>query len=143
MAINFRPLVFGAAAFLLNCSDPQPPPTTSPPSRGVPVVPVTPVAAAIDLGVTPMSIDEVGVPRLLRGGAKTAMMPASDATASARMHVEQLAPAWGVAKEAIPALEAVGEQVMPSGTIVRLRQVIEGIPVDRDSGGEVTVMVGG
>ncbi|HMG56340.1 MAG TPA: M36 family metallopeptidase, partial [Kofleriaceae bacterium] len=107
----------------------------------VPLAPMTPIAAAIDLGVTPFAIDEAGVPRLLRGTTTMPRMSAADATTTARMHVERLAPAWGVNAAAMPALDSLGEVPVPGGKIVQLRQVIDGIPVDRAGGGEVHVMV--
>ncbi|MGH9884708.1 MAG: M36 family metallopeptidase, partial [bacterium] len=58
------------------------------------------------------------------------------------MHVARLAPAWGVNAAAMPSLEPRGEVAMPGGKIVQLRQVIDGLPVDRNTGGEVRVMVG-
>jgi len=103
---------------------------------------MTPVAAAIDLGVTPLAIDEAGVPRLLRGGAATRAMPAASATGSAVQHVERLAPAWGVAAAAVPDLESIAEVPVLGGTVVRLRQVIDGLAVDPSSGGELRVLVG-
>src|SRR5882672_3614380 len=139
MAINSRRLVLGSLAFLLNCGDPLPSGT---PGTAVPIAPMTPVAAAIELGVVPFAINESGIPLMMRGGATMPTMPAADATTSARMHVARLAPAWGVATTAVPALDALGEVPTPSGTIVRLRQVIDGLPVDAASGGEVRVLVG-
>jgi large repetitive protein len=103
---------------------------------------MTPVAAAVSLGVTPFAIDEAGFPHLLRGGLGSPRMPAADAATAARMQVARLAPVWGVNDATLPALESLGEVAMPAGTIVRLRQVIDGLQVDRDSGGEIHVMVG-
>ncbi|HEY0987675.1 MAG TPA: M36 family metallopeptidase [Kofleriaceae bacterium] len=103
---------------------------------------MTPVAAAIQLGAMPLAVDETGTPTLLRGGSAIPRMRAADATAAARMHVERLAPAWGVTSATAPALEPRGEVVMPAGRIVQLRQVIDGLSVDRAAGGEVRVMVG-
>jgi hypothetical protein len=103
---------------------------------------MTPVAAAIELGATPIAVDEGGVPRLMRGSAAMPAMAAGDATTAARQHVERLAPAWGVSAGAVPTLEALGEIPLPGGTIVRLRQVIDGLPIDAAAGGELRVMVG-
>jgi hypothetical protein len=149
MAINLRRLVLGSVlapvALLTGCGDPQPPPTTitnpNPPTA-VPLVPMTPVAAAIQLGALPLATDETGTPTLLRGGAAMPRMTAPDATTAARMHVERLAPAWGVSAAVIPSLEPRGEVALPGGKIVQLRQVIDGMPVDRNAGGEVHVMIG-
>src|SRR5262249_12163154 len=68
-------------------------------------------------------------------------MHAVDATTSARMHVERLAPAWGVRSTAMPELDALGEIAVAGGTIIRLRQVIDGMPVATAAGGEIRVMV--
>jgi hypothetical protein len=144
MALSFRPLFFGSVALLLSCGDPLTPPTVATPrstSAAVPIVPRTAVAFAIDLGATPLAVDEEGVPRLLRGSATMPAMPAADATTSARKHVERLAPAWGVRAAALPALEVLGEMPVLGGTIVRFRQVIDGLPIDAAEGGEVRVMV--
>jgi hypothetical protein len=102
---------------------------------------MTPVAAAIDLGVVPFAVDEHGIPRLLRG-SPALQMQAPTASAAARLHVQRLAPAWGVRSTAMPALESVAEAPVATGTVVRMRQVIDGMPVDPASGGEVRVMLG-
>jgi large repetitive protein len=104
---------------------------------------MTPVMRAIELGVTPLAIDETGVPRLMTGGTATRAMPDATPIASAIRHVERLAPAWGVARDSMPALDPIGEVAIGNASVVRLRQVIDGIPVDVSSGGEVRVMVGG
>ena len=102
---------------------------------------MTPATHAIALGATPIAIDEQGIPRLLSGSAAMPALAAADATTAARQHVERLAPAWSVATNAVPALESLGEVKLPGGTIVRLRQTIDGVPVDAASGGELRVMV--
>jgi hypothetical protein len=107
---------------------PLPAPATSLP-RGA-----TPVQAAIALGTTPVAVDH-GIPRLLQ--ATTAnLAPAATATGSARIHLARLAPAWGV--KTMPALEPLGEIAVRGGTIVRLRQSIDGLPIE---GGELRVFV--
>jgi hypothetical protein len=96
----------------------------------------TPVAAAIALDTTPVSIDEHGVPRLLRAtAAAPAAAVASSPSAAARWHVVRLARAWGVKQ--LPALVAVGEVPVQGGTIVRLRQTLDGLPI---VGGELRVL---
>jgi len=86
-----------------------------------------PVAAAIALGTTPLAVDERGIPRLLRA-ANTPLLPAPTATEVARAHVERLLPAWGA--RIAPELVANGEVAVPGGTIVKLRQRLEGLPVE-------------
>jgi hypothetical protein len=61
------------------------------------------VQAAIALGATPLAIDEVGVPRLLRGSGGPAL-PATSPSTSAMLHVARIAPAWGVRGGAVPQL---------------------------------------
>jgi uncharacterized protein (TIGR03382 family) len=133
-----------APVALAACSDPPSgatatAPATEPPA---PLTRMTPVAAAIRLGVTPLGVDEHGVPRLLRGD-RVAPIQAATPTAAARAHVQRLSPAWGVATAAMPVLESIAEAPMPAGaTVVRMRQVIDGLPVDPASGGELRVMLG-
>jgi fungalysin metallopeptidase (M36)/PA domain-containing protein len=94
------------------------------------------VAAAIALGTTPLAVDERGVPRLLRAGASMARSTEKTATAAALDYAKQLAPAWGVKQP--PQLVGLGEVSVRGGTIVRLRQTIDGMPVDA---GELRVFV--
>ena len=131
-----RCVFFGSVALLWGCTDrhdASTDPTTSVASR--------PLAEAIGLGATPLAVDPRGVPSLLRAGDAMPAMPAASATATARLHVERLAPAWGVRSDAMPTLEPLGEVPVAGGTIVRLRQVIDGMPVESTAGGELRVMV--
>jgi hypothetical protein len=142
MAIHTRPLLLAPMVLLASCTDPAlPPPGGAPPPVRTPITAMTPVAAAIDLGVVPFAVDEHGIPRLLRGGPAL-QMSAPTASAAARMHVQRLAPAWGVRSAAMPALESIAEAPIAPGTVVRMRQVIDGMPVDLASGGELRVMLG-
>jgi len=95
----------------------------------------------MNLGTTPIAVDKAGLPSLLRAGADAPLLPGATATAVAQAHLARLAPAWGVAADAMPTLEALGEVRIKGMTIVRLRQLIDGIPVDRESGGEIHVAV--
>ncbi len=125
-----------AAVVCVNCSDPKPLPA---PRAVVTTIAAnaTFVGAAIALGTTPVSTDEHGMPRLLIG-SPAVVAPAATASESARLHVVHLAPAWGVRSNELPALEPVGEIAVRGGTIVRLRQVIDGLPIE---GGELHVFV--
>lgn len=134
-----RSLFLGSVALLWSCTDPQGL-STDPAST---VATNRPIAAAFELGATPLAVDDRGVPNLLRGGDAMPAMAAADAATMARMHVERLAPAWGVRPEAMPALESLGEVPVAGGTIVRLRQVIDGLPIEPTAGGELHVMVRG
>src|SRR5512143_3217092 len=107
MAVHIRSLFLAPIVLLTSCTDPAaPPPGGAPPPPPTPVTAITamtPVAAAIDLGVEPFAVDEHGVPRLLRGGPGL-QVSAPTASAAARLHVQRLAPAWGVRSAAMPAL---------------------------------------
>jgi Fungalysin metallopeptidase (M36)/PA domain len=116
---------------LLACSEPE---EAADPRVGVSA---SPASAARELGVAPLALDERGVPRLLRA-AGVAPAPAATATESALAHLGQLSPAWGVARAALPMLQGIGEVPAPDATIARVRQTIDGLPID---GGELRVMV--
>ncbi len=55
--------------------------------------------------------------------------PAATAVESARIHVERLAGMWGVAPGTLPELRAIGEVKVRGGSIARLAQEIDGLPV--------------
>ncbi|MEO6772694.1 MAG: M36 family metallopeptidase [Kofleriaceae bacterium] len=107
----------------------------APPARTTSVAALfgSPAAAAIALGATPISVDERGVPRLLRGGPA---LPGATATEIAIAQALRLAPAWGVTSA--PDLVPLGEVPVLGGTIVRLRQDLDGIEVEH---GELHVFV--
>jgi large repetitive protein len=88
--------------------------------------------------VTPVAVDDRGVPRLLH--ARPSGPVAGTATEAARVHLGRIAHAYGVAATALPELEAAGEIAVRGGTVARLRQRIAGIPVE---GGELRVLVRG
>ena len=97
----------------------------------------SPAAAAIELGMAPLSVDEHGIPRLMAATNAPVMVgeDATTATAIAIAHAKRLAPAWGAH---VPQLVGVGEVAMRGGTIVRLRQLLDGLPIDD---GELHVFV--
>jgi len=135
--------LFLAPIVLLSCSDPSPVPVTaSAPSTPPPVAltAMTPTAAAIQLGTTPLAVDERGVPHLLQSESAVPVR-AADAATAARVHVARLAPAWGVRATTMPALETLGQAKVSGGTVVRLRQMVDGMQVDPTSGGEVRVLL--
>jgi len=107
--------------FLLACSAPAVPPAETRAAQGV----------------TAIASDERGIPRLLQA-TTAAAAPAATPTASARIHLERIAGAWGVAADAMPVLEGAGEVPVRGGTIARIRQLIDGLPVD---GGELRLLV--
>ena len=139
MAINSRTLFFGSLSLLVSCADTHSPSTQETDSSIISAQ--TPSAAAVQLGATPSALDKQGIPRMLRGAANQPAVTAASATAAARQHIERLAPAWGVRSGGMPTLEALGEIRVAGGTVVRMRQLIDGIPIATSAGGEVRVMV--
>src|SRR5687767_14002804 len=88
-------------------------------------------SAAPDHGTAiAVSSDERGTPRLMQ----TQGSPA----ATARAHVERLAPKWGVSGHALPALRELGAIQVRGGSIARIAQEIDGLPV---YGGELRALV--
>ena len=100
--------------------------------------PLTARPVALDLGVVPISADADGAPRLLRAVAPAPVVAATVEDA-ARVHVERLAPLWGLRAPALPELAPAGTVATRPGTIVRLEQRIDGLPVD---GGELRLLLG-
>src|SRR5450755_2247137 len=97
----------------------------------------SPAAAAIELGMAPLSVDDHGIPRLMAATNVPVIVGQATATEIAIAHATRLAPAWGAR---VPQLVGMGEVAMPGGTIVRLRQLLDGLPVDD---GELHVFVRG
>src|SRR6185312_8825735 len=89
-AVKTRAWVVGSLSALLavGCSGDAVPQTNPAP---VAAFYGSPAAAAIALGATPISVDERGVPRLLKGGPA---LPGATPTDIAIAHVLRLAPAW-------------------------------------------------
>ena len=98
-----------------------------------------PVPASQPRGETPLAFDSRGIPRLLQG-TPGVLATASNASESARIHIQRLSSAWGVKPDAVPTLEAIGEVPVLGGTIARMRQVIDGMPVDD---GELRLLIRG
>ncbi|HEY0190763.1 MAG TPA: M36 family metallopeptidase, partial [Kofleriaceae bacterium] len=136
MKFNLRSLFLGSCALVLGCTAGDPADTEG--------EAVQPIVAAVGLGATPVAVNASGIPHLLRGSDAMPAIPAATATESARQHLARLAPAWGVRGAArMPQLDALGEVPVRGGTIVRFRQVIDGLPVEPTAGGEMRVLVRG
>lgn len=78
--------------------------------------------------VVALAVDARGLPRILHASGMT-VAPADTPGESARLHVERLAGHWGVPPAATPQLDEIGALPVPGGTVVRLRQRIDGMPV--------------
>ena len=66
---------------------------------------------------------------MLQAARDLAPAPAASAMQSARIHIERLANQWGVTPGTMPTLVEVGEVSVRGGTIARMRQIIDGLPV--------------
>lgn len=106
---------------------------TTPSSTDQSVQPAPRFEAAVPMA----DVHAAAAPRLFHGGSMPAM-PAATAAESAIAHVHALAPQWGV-RGALADISAIGTVKVGGGEIVRLRQRIDGVPVER---GELRVMVG-
>src|SRR5262245_50577995 len=85
----------------------------------------------------PLSRDAAGRPRLL--AARGIVEPAPIVTLLAHVYVARLAGEWGVARDKLPVLADLGEVAARGGTIARLAQYIDGLPLWN---GELHVLVG-
>ncbi|HEU0037006.1 MAG TPA: M36 family metallopeptidase [Kofleriaceae bacterium] len=93
--------------------------------------------SALASEVTPISVDTRGVPRMVQATHSPAA-PGATAMQAARTHVARIANVWGVKDTALPELQPLGEVAVRGGTIARIQQVIDGLPVE---GGELRVLV--
>lgn len=78
-----------------------------------------------------LSVDARGLPGMLHARGLPLAHGVSPGE-SARIHATRLAPHWGVLPSALPVLDEVGTIRVPGGTVVRLRQVIDGLPIYRE-----------
>ncbi|HSD89724.1 MAG TPA: M36 family metallopeptidase, partial [Kofleriaceae bacterium] len=76
------------------------------------------------------SVDDHGAPRIVEVRGAPIATPVE--------HVQRLASSWHVSPAALPALDEVGTLRVDGGTITRVRQTIDGLPV---WGGELRVLV--
>ncbi len=121
---SLAPALFAAA--ITGCADSS---STTAPATAPPMA--VPMASASAAGAA------AAAPRLLRGGTMPAI-PAATPALSAIAHARALAPQWG-ATGGLADLVPIAIQPITGGDIVRMRQLVDGVPVDR---GELRVLVG-
>jgi hypothetical protein len=132
--LAIAPLVFAAA-----CSAGSPTPIVDPVVPGDPVddLPTT-EQTAISLGMSIMSSDAAGAPRLMRAIVPRAGAAGMAPAQAARDHVSALAPLW-VGQQAAMALTENGSQRLRNGaTVVKLTQRVDDVIVHN---GELRVMM--
>src|ERR1043166_3203029 len=116
------------------CTSPMP--AGSGPGNSGP--PPTTEQAAVALGVSILSSNSLGAPRLLRAFHPRAGLASATPEAIARDHVAALAPLWVQQAQPMP-LVATGSQPLRNGAmIVKLAQQVDGVVVDQ---GELHVLM--
>jgi hypothetical protein len=139
--IRFRTLTISSILLVSGCATDAPP--TSPPGSpggsdgaGSPA-PVT-EQTAVSLGVSILSSDALGAPRLMRSFRPRAGIAGSAPEVAARDHIAALAPLW-VQHAPAMALVNTGTQRLRNGaTVVKLAQAADGVLVDQ---GELHVLM--
>src|SRR5215468_5254305 len=121
-------LAVASLVFAVACTS-GPPPTgpSSDPGPDRPAAPDDQNAAS--LGMTVLSRDASGAPRLLRSIVPRAPAAGMTVQAAARDHIAALAPLW-VGRATPMALTEVGTERLRNGaTVTRLRQEVDGAVV--------------
>jgi len=136
MLFRFRTLAVPSLLFAAACASDSPSsPSVDPGAPGTPVNvgPAQPVGPtdqnATTLGMSILSSDASGKPRLVRAIVPRASTAGMSSEQAARDHVTALAPLW-LQQERPMSLVVDGTQQLRNGaTIVRLAQQVDGIPV--------------
>lgn len=137
--LRIRTLTVPSILFVAACtagSSPPPPEDPAVPGKGRPVTPTEQLA--VSLGMSIMSSDASGAPRLMRSMKPRASVAGFSPEVAARDHVAALAPLW--VQNAHPmALASTGTQQLRNGaTVVKLAQQVDGVLVDQ---GELRVLM--
>lgn len=107
------------------------------PGIGPPMTAIEQTATA--LGVSIMSSDAAGAPRLIRAIVpRAAAAPNMAPAVAARAHVDALAPLWVQQQRPMPLVDAGTVTLRNGGAVVKLTQQIDGAIVDD---GEIRVLV--
>src|SRR5262245_43834410 len=147
MLLRFPTLAIPSLLFAAACAATPPTSTDDPGDPGDPGNPVDPGSgrpltsteqAATGLGMSIMSSDAFGTPRLIRAIVPRPAAAGMTAEVAARDHIAALAPLW--IQEAKPmALAQTGVQPLRNGaTFVRLQQHVDGVVVEQ---GELRILI--
>jgi len=117
-------------------SNPAGPSDPADPGTGRPVPSVD--EAATGLGMSILSTDPRGAPRLMRSIVPRAGIPGAAAEAVARDHVAALAPLWVGGATPMALVHAGTQQLRNGAKVVKLAQQAGGVPVDQ---GELHVLL--
>src|ERR1051325_10933348 len=147
MSLRFPTLAIPSLLFAAACAAPPSSSPDDPVDPGDPSNPADPGSgrpltsteqAATGLGMSIMSSDAFGTPRLIRAIVPRPAAAGMTAEVAARDHIAALAPLW--IQEAKPmALAENGIQPLRNGaTVVKLQQHVDGVVVDQ---GELRVLM--
>ena len=138
--IGFRRFAVSSLLFAAACATDASP--TSPPPGGPGDLAGKPAAPgdqrAIALGMTIMSTDAAGTPRLMRALVPRAGAAAMAPEAAARDHVAALASLWIDRGSPMTLVDNGTQRLRNGATVVRLAQYADGVVVDR---GELRVLL--
>ena len=113
------------------------PPSSSPSPAPAPASTSPSPASAVTLGMTVLSREPSGAPRLMQAIVPRARPAGMTPQAAARDHVAALAPLWVGVATPMALVDAGTQQLRNGATVTRLRQEIEGVIVHQ---GELRVL---
>lgn len=137
MTVRFRRVALSSLLFAAACAaPPSQPGDPGDPGQASPVSPTE--QNATSMGVSIMSADAQGRPRLIRAIVPRANVMGLSPQAAARDHITALAPLW-VKQQRPTTLVDAGTQTLRNGaTVVKLAQQVDGVVVEQ---GELHVMM--
>jgi hypothetical protein len=148
MFFRFRSLAIPSMLFAAACAGGSTPSSPSDPGApgdpGQPSTPVTPGAGgtteqtATSLGLSIMSSNAQGAPRLIRSIVPRASAAGMTPEAAARDHLAALAPLWIQQSRPLAVIDAGTTRLRNGATVVRLAQHVDGVLVEQ---GELRVML--
>src|SRR3954464_10622760 len=142
MLFRLRALVVPSLLFAAACSGDSPlttPDDPGPPGASGEGQTVTPIdQKATGLGMSIVSSDAAGAPRLIRAIVPRAVPAGMSPGAAAREHVAALKELWGAQGPTADLVERSTQPLRNGATVVTLAQEVDGVPVDR---GELHVLL--
>ncbi|HET7504904.1 MAG TPA: M36 family metallopeptidase [Kofleriaceae bacterium] len=144
MFVRFRTLAVPSLLFAAACSSgSSSPPPGDPGNPGDPGAPGNGQPGKVDpnevtLGVSVMSRDASGAPRLIRAIVPRPAAAGATPEIAARDHVAALAPLWVKSERPMTLVENGSQQLRNGASLVRLSQQVDGAVVDQ---GELRVML--
>src|SRR5689334_17310129 len=139
MRFRLQALVIPSFLFAAACSGDSPSTTPDDPGASEEGQPVPPTEQkATGLGMSIVSSDAAGVPRLIRAIVPRAVPAGMSPGAAARDHVAALKELWVAQGQTTDLVERSTQLLRNGAAVVTLAQEVDGIPVDR---GELHVLL--